>query len=669
MADITIKNICLFFSGEGKPLTAQEEQSLNSIFNRSDTEDAEGKYLGEGKGDGSLNNNEWSLFIQKLMSRKKWLYDRLINFINNTNENIQYDYFAKNKVMNPGMYNEEILRKRFPEDKYELKTYEESGIKTNEVIDKSTNEIVLKYEYIENDEISITSNNLKLTYYNATLYEEEDLTDGTKTRYEYTGGHVHKNITKGNSVDIRYIDDKLIYKYADNQEYELSDDGSYRTFDAKTGVETYYDAQGNVKEQKDAFVENLHWIVKHQDTKEDLINLLNSSINKENALQILSDTRTYNVINNVLSELCIDSEEDEKQVKNNLFNACVEQAEDLGFYTKDLKNNSNRYNVAKLMARCNSEKGDLKIEPITKDTKFEQGLTGNCWLLEKIAAMAQTEDGLEILNNMYLPLKNPDGSIKSVKVTVQGEEYNIPIEEIYGSNELSSGNFYVRAIEIGVFKYLEGLGQESAYGLEDPTFMTRGERWGGTSSLGSEILVGDGIELEQYGSYTRYVDKTRHIDDDFMQELMNTQNAIIGVSTTKDGFKAYVMETGEQEDIVPHHAYSVVGKDNEYLYLIEPSNNKKILRMTYDEFKNCFEVGDITPINQPQENDENVFVQTGSIFVSFNKNNSEKRNETVTEKEQKIKAQLEERFDSSKYDINVVYNGRFFEYSVTPKRY
>lgn len=668
MAGITIKNICSFFSGEGKPLTAQEEQSLNSIFNRSDTENAEDKYLGEGKGDGSLNNNEWSLFIQKLMSHK-WLYDRLTNFINNTNDNIQYDYFAKNKVMNPCMYNEEVLRKRFPEDKYELKTSEEAGIKTNEVIDKSTNEIILKYEYLDTNYISITSNNLKLTYYKATLYEEEDLTDGTKTEYEYDNGHVKKNITKGNSVDIRYEDDKLVYKYTDNQEYELSDDGSYRTFDAKTGIETYYDAQGNVKEQKDAFVENLHWIIRHQDTKEDLINLLNSSINKDNALQILSDTRTYNVINNVLSELCIDSEEDEKQVKLNLFNTCVEQAENLGFYTKDLKNNPCRYNVAKLMARCDSEQGDLKIEPITKDTKFEQGLTGNCWLLEKIAAMAQTEDGLEILNNMYKPIKNHDGSIKSVKVTVQGKEYNIPLEEIKGSNELSSGNLYVRAIEIGVLKYLEELGQESAFGLEDPAFMKRGERWGGTSSLGSEILVGNGIELEQYGSCVRYVDKTRPIDDDFMRELMNTQNAIIGVSTAKGGFKAYVMETGEQEDIVSHHAYSVVSKDNKYLYLVEPSNNKKTLRITYEEFKNCFEVGDITPINKPQKNDEKVFMQTGSIFVSFHKNKSGTRKETITEQEQRIKAQLEERFDSSKYDVDVIYNGKYFEYSITPKRY
>ena len=97
--------------------------------------------------------------------------------------------------------------------------------------------------------------------------------------------------------------------------------------------------------------------------------------------------------------------------------------------------------------------------------------------------------------------------------------------------------------------------------------------------------------------------------------------------------------------------------------------------MSYEEFKNCFEKGDITPIKQPQEGDEKVFTQTGAIFVEFTKNeyqqmlnNPDKKEEIYKNQEEKIKTELQERFDTSKYTVNVIYNDRYFEYSILPKQ-
>ena len=54
MSDISINNIYTYLNDEGKILSKQEEIKLKSIFKQSDTEDAEGNYVGYGKGDGLL---------------------------------------------------------------------------------------------------------------------------------------------------------------------------------------------------------------------------------------------------------------------------------------------------------------------------------------------------------------------------------------------------------------------------------------------------------------------------------------------------------------------------------------------------------------------------------------------------------------------------------------
>jgi hypothetical protein len=181
-----------------------------------------------------------------------------------------------------------------------------------------------------------------------------------------------------------------------------------------------------------------------------------------------------------------------------------------------------------------------------------------------------------------------------------------------------------------------------------------------------------------------------------MNELKNSSNAIIGVSTSRSGCTAYVVETGEYENVRSHHAYSVIRKDDNYIYLLEPSNNKKTLRMTYKEFQDCFEIGDITPIRSNIKNktdnvdtttvetsiDEytyentndvvkNKLVEHHAIDITYNKADYQRMNEDIIkfreEEIERLKTELYQKYDPSKYNVNVIFDGRFYISDVAEK--
>ena len=120
MTDISIKNIHTFLSGEGKALTGEEEKFLNTIFKDVDKEDKEGKTKLDG--DGFLNNNEWTSFKNILKTYANDVYNKLIGYINHTNDNIDYDYSVAPIKFDIDMYSDKALRKAFPEGRAHRKS-------------------------------------------------------------------------------------------------------------------------------------------------------------------------------------------------------------------------------------------------------------------------------------------------------------------------------------------------------------------------------------------------------------------------------------------------------------------------------------------------------------------------------------------------------------------
>jgi hypothetical protein len=694
MSDITIKNIYAFL-GVQKNLTDEENDILNSIFCNVDKEDEYGNDIKDGNGDGKLNNNEWSLFKKALKTNATNIYDKLTSYIQNTNENIEYDYFAKNKTIDLDMYTLDRLEKHFPDDRYNIEQTEDSI----RITDKNSDRLVLYFSTWKDYCISTENEqgeSMMLSYdkNHHKIISEDIQASNQRERVYYDYDLNQKTVNYDKIYDLETGD--IIQEEKLGYIYQYSKDGSYSKTDTKTAERTYFDVNNNPV-KTDIEPDRFALLIRNCETKEALDALLSEKLNNTNAIEILGNTRAFNLIYNKYSQYCETPEEGNNIIKN-LYNAALEQAKSEGLYIEDLQNKDSinyHYNTAKLNARYNSYVGELKNEAITKDTKIEQGLTGNCWLLDKISALAQTDEGLDILNNMYVVHKGENGDIESVSVKVQGKEYTIPINEIKGSNELSSGNLYVRAIEIGVFKYLKELGAEHTFGVQDRNFLFEG-MGGGNSSMGSEILIGNGIELQSEGSIKVVVDKTKSVDDDFMNELKNSSNAIIGVSTSRSGCPAYVVETGKYENVISHHAYSVIRKDDNYIYLVEPSNNKKTLRMTYKEFQDCFEVGDITPIRSNLKNNiddidntaeetnideytdennndigKNKLVEHHVMEILYNRTDYQRMYEDVIkfreEEIERLKTEYYQKYDPSTYNVNVIFDGRFYILDVVEK--
>ncbi|MCM1340057.1 MAG: hypothetical protein NC191_10335, partial [Muribaculaceae bacterium] len=96
----------------------------------------------------------------------------------------------------------------------------------------------------------------------------------------------------------------------------------------------------------------------------------------------------------------------------------------------------------------------LRNQPngIVADSDFNQGHTGDCWLLASIKGIANTPKGREILNNSVKV--NTDGSV-DVTLKGVGKTYHITRAELYGNTQLSNGDGDVRALEIAVEKFFE----------------------------------------------------------------------------------------------------------------------------------------------------------------------------------------------------------------------
>ena len=683
MSDISIKSIYSYIQNNSITLNEEENTYLNSVFTSVDTEDEQGNNVNQG--DGKLNNNEWTLFKNKLKNSYGNIYNKLTSYIQSTNENTQYNYFTSHQQLDTDMYKEEALRKQFPEDKYTIETGDDSVT----VTDKSTNEEILRFSNsgdsynltvrANKDEESWIFYDQKGRITSETPYKRNPETncfsqDGCIIEYDYsnnikTVGRNLYNLQTGKTL-VEYKDDCVI---------QYGDDGSYAKTDENTGVRTYYDNKGN-ETKSDLNLEYFAKAIKRCKSKEELDSLLNEKLNGDDVLNILGDTQCQNLIFNKYALYCNGNPKD---IKNQYYQKALEQAEQKGIYIEDLKESDNiAYDLSKLAKRYYSENNKLPDETITKDTKIEQGTTGDCWLLEKISGIAQSDGGAEILNNMCVTNKNPDGTIKSVTVTIQNEEYEIPIDEINGATEFSNGNLYVRAIEIGTYKYMQKRGVEHTFGIQNQTFLFNG-MGGGNSSLGSEILLGDGVDVIKKGSINVVFDKTRKVNDNFMKELLSTDNVIAGVSTSKGGFQAAIVETGENTGIIPNHAYSIVKKDSNYIYLVEPSNNKKILKMSFEEFQNCFEVGDITPINNVTFDDDlpkiqhfrNDILEEGSIEITPTSStqiqkltSTEEREKYIQKNCNKIRSEVSKRLGVNFYDVNVTFDGRFYKYAVYNKK-
>lgn len=191
-----------------------------------------------------------------------------------------------------------------------------------------------------------------------------------------------------------------------------------------------------------------------------------------------------------------------------------------------------------------------------------QGGAGDCWLLAAINAIARSKKGLELLNN-FLKV-NSDGSV-TVHLRGANKTYTISKKDLYAARELSTGDLDVRAIEIAVERYLMDT--------------QKGDLNGGFAGDAFDILLG--------GKKRAWKWLGTELDDSY-KEKINNPNILVAASIS-DEEKESKVKTSSGEEIHAHHAYTVVKADNNFVYLINPWDGGKLLKLSYKEFKSIFD--------------------------------------------------------------------------------
>ena len=224
------------------------------------------------------------------------------------------------------------------------------------------------------------------------------------------------------------------------------------------------------------------------------------------------------------------------------------------------------------------------------DEAFNQGSTGDCWLLASIKAIASRSKGLQILNDSVKV--NNDGS---VIVTLKGvnKTYTISKEELESNIQFSSGDGDVRALEIAVNKYFEEeRGVNNSLDIDGNFAFVAYEILTGKSVEESKIVkvtprevdTIDGVEQEHLG---KRLMKYMLITDEMIDEFNNI-NKVFTVSATSDKKRRTLDSSSSEQVLHTKHAYAIIRSDSNYVYLVDPYNSSSELKVTREEFKEFF---------------------------------------------------------------------------------
>lgn len=297
------------------------------------------------------------------------------------------------------------------------------------------------------------------------------------------------------------------------------------------------------------------------------------------------------------------------ELVSHITNAYIEYAKSKGVYTDDIQDritqniNYERRKVGPMNGKNIEENLELLDVRITKssysqekiapngkiDADFAQGGVGDCWLLGAIKAAANHPEASKMLDDLVSVDAN--GNV-IVELKGPGKKYIITQEELYGSNELATGDMDARAIEIAVNKYFH---DEYEHSWDPHKRNDIGE--GGQSAMAFEVLFGKGgknyVDESIYGNI---YDILFTVNNSLIEKIKKGKAIAVASVTSALKFtplKGGVDEKGESVDIVENHAYSVVDADDKYVYLVNPWDTSKVIKMTHEDFKDTFNSVDV----------------------------------------------------------------------------
>lgn len=203
---------------------------------------------------------------------------------------------------------------------------------------------------------------------------------------------------------------------------------------------------------------------------------------------------------------------------------------------------------------------------------IEQGNVGNCTILAALKSAMTTKEGTRKIHQMLKIEKNNDGSLKSITVTIQGQEFLFNADELYNDKEYSKGDIRIKAIEMAVDKWVKdnNLYDYDYVYVED-------------ASNAFHILFGDAKDIKKEHEVNK-------ADKNYIFSLQNNPNMRGTAELARNSsYFAYTTDNNEKVSILKGHQYAVLGADSEFVYLRNPHNTSIPLKMPINEFIECFE--------------------------------------------------------------------------------
>lgn len=546
---------------DGNGIVSEKEHSfLNKLLQMADD------IFNETANDGIIDNNEIETLINDIKTKKINLQSMKKDFgiVLKEQKIAITEYNNEDKILyeiEPSEYSMTSLTQKYPQ---------EEGYQ----IEKNQN-----YIYIHKEGASI----LKISYGKNGDIESLTTYGNSEKTYYYKKNKLQK-------YDICYYNSRLGACIA---HFNKNGDGLFFEKQKEYGTE-YYDAQLNLVkiEYNDKF-KSLHDDFKNSIKNRD-ITALNKLIDQVDPKSLIFILEGYRSSNSYETTSCggIDLITDidivlkntiNKQEKMNLINKIYQKlinyAKDKNIYTKDVEDlfnseekyinsdkNSNFINfefiINRLIRRIQSKNSNSNSDVNEKiDNEYKQGNTGDCWLIATITAIRNNPKLKEQLEGQIS--KDIDGNI-TVFLKGINKSYKISKEELKGATELSSGDLDVRAIEIAVRKYL----------VES--------NWH-NGNITSRNLAGDdpnkaiGIILGTKPSDNKV---------DIIKKLMKGNATCIVSAKENTTFKSGDIDGADF--LYTKHAYTAVNADEKYVYLINPHDTSKQIKISHKLFLNFF---------------------------------------------------------------------------------
>lgn len=234
------------------------------------------------------------------------------------------------------------------------------------------------------------------------------------------------------------------------------------------------------------------------------------------------------------------------------------------------------------------------------DSSIQQGSTGDCWLVAGLYSISLNPEGAKYLESLVK--KDETTGNYTVTLNPNGNPYPISItpDEIKNASHLSSGDGDMRIWELAFDKYFK----EQAYNSDSSINSVSDEKL----DSNQYDITSDNLSTVISMLYGRGV----NYNTDLMTEDFNSKDKIYNISIAAPmgmelDLPKLLTQDGESINMLTDHAYSVVGSDEDNIYLVNPHDTSKTYIVSREMLKQhgCYSLTsfDFNPTLDPENID------------------------------------------------------------------